>query len=89
MGGVAFWGDVLPDTCLARPFFLNTFALEALRNHLNRWARVGVNCENTNDSPQVDCLILQRADDSALKEVKPGPSFLAEPESSPTRPGSS
>jgi hypothetical protein len=34
MGGVAFWGDVLLDTCLARPFFLNTFALEALRNHL-------------------------------------------------------
>jgi hypothetical protein len=34
MGGVAFWGDVLPDTYLARPLFLNTFALEALRDHL-------------------------------------------------------
>jgi hypothetical protein len=68
---------------------LNTFALEALRNHLNLWAGVGVDCENTHDGPQDDCSILQRADDSALKEVKPGPSSLAEPESSPTRPGSS
>jgi hypothetical protein len=68
---------------------LNTFALEALRDHLSRWVRVGVDCANTNDGPQDDCLILQRADDSALKEVKPGSSFLAEPESGPTRPGSS
>jgi hypothetical protein len=60
-------GEMLPDTCLARPFFLNTFALEALRDHRNRWARVGVDCTNTNDGPQDDCLILQRADDSALE----------------------
>jgi hypothetical protein len=65
------------------------FDLETLRDYLNRWARVGVDCENTNDGPQDDCLILQRADYSALKEVKPGPSFLADPESSPTRPDSS
>ena len=45
------FGEMLPDTCLARPFFLNTFALEALRDHRNRWARVGVDCANTNDGP--------------------------------------
>lgn len=66
-----------------RVFADQPFDAEALRDYLERASRFSQDTERMGDGPVEGCLVLQRADYAELKEVKPDPCPLAEPERRP------
>jgi hypothetical protein len=58
-------------TIRVRVFADQPFDVEALREYLERASRFSQDAERMGDGPVDGCLVLQRADYSQLREVKP------------------